>query len=51
MENLALGLLTMMEETGIVEGPRWPTVSVTPSPYTAQFRAGLQSRRTEAVAA
>jgi hypothetical protein len=30
MESLAVDLLDMMEKIGIVEGPRWPTISVTP---------------------
>jgi hypothetical protein len=30
MERLAVELLDMMEKIGIVEGPRWPTISVTP---------------------
>ena len=30
MENLAVGLLGEMERIGVVEGPRWPTISVTP---------------------
>lgn len=30
MERMVLSLLGMMEEMGVVEGPRWPTVSVTP---------------------
>lgn len=30
LEGMAVDLLGMMEEIGVVEGPRWPTVSVTP---------------------
>lgn len=30
MESIAASLLGTMEELGLVEGPRWPTISVTP---------------------
>lgn len=30
MERIAGDLLAMMESIGIVEGPRWPSISVTP---------------------
>ena len=29
-EGIAINLLAMMEQVGIVDGPRWPTISVTP---------------------
>lgn len=29
-EGIAINLLSMMEQLGIVDGPRWPTISVTP---------------------
>lgn len=30
MEKMAIGLMQMMEQIGIVEGPRWPSISVAP---------------------
>jgi hypothetical protein len=30
MEGIAVELLAMMEKVGVVDGPRWPTISVTP---------------------
>ena len=30
MEKMAGGFLGYMEQLGIVEGPRWPSISVTP---------------------
>jgi hypothetical protein len=49
MERQVAQLLGMMESVGIVEGPRWPTVSITPlgielAPRTAAFNLAPDER-------